>query len=165
MSRTSRNFVFAYTFLVILPLAGLVGILRGGHNLKAPVSIDGVWTLRADLVQLASLPCGSFLTANSASFAISQSGKSFAITLPAASKMAGSGALDALAVHASLSPNESSADTHCAPGQKLSLLANIDRRVNASLMTGTLSAADCSSCAFVNFQAERQIAAARQGGE
>src|SRR5208283_757233 len=46
MSRTNRNFVFAYTFLVILPLAGLAGILKTGRNLTAPVSIDGVWILQ-----------------------------------------------------------------------------------------------------------------------
>jgi Kef-type K+ transport system membrane component KefB len=54
MSRSRRNFVFAYAFLVILPLAGLVGILRGGHNLKAPSPVDGVWNLHADPAQLVS---------------------------------------------------------------------------------------------------------------
>src|ERR1700733_12903531 len=54
MSGTRKHFGFAYVFLVILPLAGLVGILRGGHNLKEPVAVDGIRNLHADPAQLIS---------------------------------------------------------------------------------------------------------------
>ncbi len=164
MSSTNRNFVFAYAFLVILPLAGLVGILRGGHNLKAPVSIDGVWNLRIDSAQLASLPCGKILAASSKSIAISQSGRSFVLSLPGTPNLAGSGTLDATTLQAEIASQESSAES-CPRGQQIALVANVDRRVNASTMQGSLSVANCPTCAHVNFQAGRQTPAAPQGGQ
>ena len=48
MSPTNRNFVMAYIVLVGLPLLGLVGVLRNGRALSAPVSVEGRWTFQAD---------------------------------------------------------------------------------------------------------------------
>ena len=61
MSRTNRNFLIAYVVLVVLPIAGLFGVLKHGRSLAAPISVDGVWRLDADLSQIAALPCGSSL--------------------------------------------------------------------------------------------------------
>lgn len=46
MFRLNKNFTVAYLFLVLLPVFGLVGILRSGQTLKAPASMDGVWMLQ-----------------------------------------------------------------------------------------------------------------------
>jgi hypothetical protein len=166
MPRTNRNFVFAYAFLVILPLAGLVGILRGGHNLKAPVSIDGVWNLHADSTQLASLACGKLLaTIPDKAMSISQSGKSFALSFPGAPQLAGSGTLAGTILQAYLASPDQTSGNNCSSAQAVSLTATVNKTQNPSTLTGTLSVANCPSCAPVNFQAERQAAPVRQEGQ
>ena len=82
MSRTNRNFLIAYAVLVVLPIAGLFGVLKQGRSLAAPISVDGVWRLDADLSQIAALPCGSSLASTQyAAVTISQSGKNFTLSL------------------------------------------------------------------------------------
>jgi hypothetical protein len=165
MSGTNRNFVFAYAFLVILPLIGLAGILKSGHSLKAPVSIEGAWNLHIDSAQLASLPCGTIIAAIAdKAFAISQSGKTFVVTFPSEAKMAGSGTLDGTTLQASLTAPESSSENNCSRGQHLALRATVNRRADSSFLIGTLSAPSCTTCASVSFQAEREAAAAPKGG-
>lgn len=165
MSATNRNFVLAYALLVILPLVGLAGILKSGHRLKAPVSIDGVWNLRVDSAQLDALPCGKMIAATpDKAITISQSGTTFVLSIPSVPKMAASGILDGTTLQASLKPVESSSEGSCAMGQRLTLLANVDRRVDSSILTGTLSAANCPTCASVGFRAERQATAAPPNG-
>ncbi len=164
MSHTNRNFVFAYTFLVVLPLLGLVGILKSGRHLAAPVSIDGVWNLRIDSAQLGSLTCGKNLTAISGqTMTISQSGASFALSFPSAPKLTGWGTIDGTTLRASLNPPlESSSETGCG---EQSLLATVDRNANPRALAGTLTATDCSACPSIAFQAERQAPAASEGGD
>ncbi len=82
MSHTNRNFILAYTFLVALPVLGLVGIVKSGRSLTAPISVDGLWLLQADPVRLAALPCGKTLAETpDTALAISQSGRNFTFTL------------------------------------------------------------------------------------
>lgn len=165
MSSTNRNFVFAYVFLVILPLVGLAGILKSGRSVTAPVSIDGVWNWQVDSAQLDSLPCGKTLAqAFDKTIAISQSGKSFVLTFPSASKVTGSGILDATTLRAALiQPPGSSSTSSCIGGQ-LSLLATVDRQADSRSLAGTFSVANCPTCASVGFRAERQSPATSRGG-
>jgi hypothetical protein len=164
MSGTNRNFVLAYIFLVILPLVGLAGVLKAGRTVTAPLSIDGLWTLRVDTAQVDSLPCARVLAAvPDKTMAITQSGRTFVLTFPSGIKLTGSGDLGGTTLRASLmSPKES--PDGCLGGSQMSLLASVDRRVEPNLLTGTLSAANCQSCAPVGFRAERQVPAASKGG-
>jgi hypothetical protein len=166
MSRTNRNFAFAYTFLVILPLVGLAGILKTGRSLTAPVSIDGIWNLHVDSAQLNSLPCGQTLAAiPDQAISISQSGRSFVLSLPGGPKVIGSGTLDGTTLHASLTPPPKSSGSGCDGGYQLSLLATVDRQADSRSLAGTLSVTNCPTCASVGFQAERQSPAMRKGGQ
>ena len=165
MSRTNRNFVFAYAFLVILPLVGLAGILKSGRTLTAPVSIDGLWTLQIDPAQLNALPCGKVLAAMpEKGIAISQSGKSFVLSLPGAPKVSASGTLDGTTLRATLTSTESSSETSCTGAHQLSLLATVERRADASFLQGALSVPNCLTCSSVAFHAEHQTAATPKGG-
>jgi hypothetical protein len=166
MAHANRNFVFAYAFLVVLPLVGLAGILKSGRRLTAPVSIDGVWSFHADSAQLDSLPCGKFLaTIPDKAIAISQSGRSFELSSSSGPKITGSGTLDGNTLRASLiPPAESSSASNCAGGRQLSLLATVDRKADSKSLVGTLSVTDCPACASVAFQAERQAPLNAKGG-
>ncbi|MFZ0417346.1 MAG: hypothetical protein WAM04_04530 [Candidatus Sulfotelmatobacter sp.] len=164
MSGANRNFVLAYAFLVILPLVGLAGILKAGRNVTAPVSIDGLWTMRVDSTQIDSLPCSNALaTLPDKTLAITQSGRSLVLTFPSGPKLTASGTLDGARLRADLRAAESS-DSSCVTGGEMLLLASIDRKVDSNLLTGTLSVPNCQSCASVGFQAERQTPAASKGG-
>jgi len=165
MSRTNRNFVFAYAFLVILPLAGLAGILKSGRSLTAPVSIDGQWILQVDPAQLNALPCGKVLAAiPDNAIAISQSGKSFVLSFPGGPKVTASGTLDGTTLRATLTSTESSSETSCMGAHQLSLLATVERRADASFLQGALSVPNCLTCTSVAFHAERQAAATPKEG-
>ena len=164
MSGSNRNFVLAYAFLVILPLVGLAGILKAGRSVTAPISIDGLWTMRVDSTQLDSLPCGKVLAAvPDKTIAIAQSGKTFVLSFPNGPKLTASGTLEGTTLRASLAPPRESHES-CADGHQLSLLASVDQRVNPSLLTGTLSAPNCPTCATVGFRSERQAPVTIKGG-
>jgi hypothetical protein len=165
MSGSSRNFALAYVFLVILPLVGLAGILRAGRSVTAPVSIDGLWTMRVDSAQIDSLPCGKMLaTAPEKTIAITQSGRSFVLSFPSGPKVEASGNLDGTSLNASVKWPTESADTSCASGGQLAVMAQLDRKTGATLLTGSLSAPNCPSCVPVEFRAERQPQATPKGG-
>src|SRR5438105_389408 len=132
MFSANRNFVFAYAFLVILPLVGLAGILKGGRGLQAPASIDGLWTLQLDSGQLDSLPCGKVLAAiPDQAILISQSGNSFVLSFPGAPKITASGALDGTTLRVSLNDMGASKKSGCAEGQAFTMLATVDRRADS----------------------------------
>jgi len=164
MSGSNRNFVLAYVFLVILPLVGLAGILKAGRSVTAPVSIDGLWTLRLDSAQIDSLPCGKALaTAPDKTIAIAQSGRNFVLTVPGGPKLTASGSLDGTTLRGSLMSLAESGDS-CLEGRQLSLLATVDRTADPNLLNGSLSVPNCQSCASVEFHAERQASAPSKGG-
>ena len=165
MSGSNRNFVLAYAFLVILPLVGLAGILKAGRNVIAPVSIDGLWTVRVDSTQIDSLPCGKALAAlPDKTLAITQAGRNFVLSFPNDPKLTASGTLDGANLRADLMGTANSSDSSCVAGQQMLLLASVDRKVSSNLLAGTLSVPNCQSCASVGFHAERQAPAPPQGG-
>ena len=165
MSGTNGKFVFAYAFLVVLPLLGLAGILKSGRHLQAPASIDGLWSLQLDTRQLDSLPCGKVLAAiPDSAILISQSGNSFVLSFPSAPKVTASGTLEGVTLRASLTDLGSSHESSCGDGHQYTLLATVDRRADSSLLAGTFSSANCPTCASVAFHAERQAAASPKGG-
>ena len=165
MSGSNRNFVPAYAFLVILPLVGLAGILKAGHSVTAPVSIDGLWTLHVDSGQIDSLPCGKVLAAvPKKTIAIVQSGRNFVLSFPSGPKVTASGTLDGTRLNASLKWPAESSDRNCAGGSPLVVSAKLDRKTDATLLTGTLFAFNCPSCAPVGFHAERQASSTPEGG-
>ena len=165
MSGSNRNFVLAYAFLVILPLVGLAGILKAGCSVTAPVSIDGLWTLQVAAAQIDSLPCGKVLAAvPNRTIAIVQSGRSFLLSFPSGPEVTASGTLDGTSLNASLKWPAESSDSNCAGGSPLVVLAKLDRKTDATLLTGVLLAFNCPSCAPVGFHAWRQAPATPKGG-
>jgi hypothetical protein len=157
MSHASRNFVLAYVLLVGLPLVGLLGILKSGRSLTAPISVDGAWQLQVDPAQLAALPCGKTLAENAASdsILISQSGKSLTVSLPQGPKSSGllqGNRLEGLVVASATS----AAEPDCARAREFSLVATVDPRATPRSMDGTLSIDHCPSCPSVTFHGIRQ---------
>lgn len=170
MSSTNRNFIFAYAFLVVLPLMGLAGILKSGSRLAAPAAIDGLWSVQLDSPAVAFSPCG--VVANSIlpkSISISQSGRSFVLAVPGNPQIAAYGTIDGNSLHAFWAASEArpisgSVDAHNCSARAFALLARVEDAQNPTVLTGSVSATDCPTCAPVGFHAERQSGAASKEG-
>jgi hypothetical protein len=165
MSHTNRNFIIAYILLVALPVVGLLGVLKSGRALTAPISVDGMWQLQADPVRLAALPCGKTLASTpDTALAISQSGRNFTLSLGNGPKSTASGTLDGTILKATVVPSATWSDeTGCGSGRKLSLIATIDPRADPRSLTGMLSVNNCPSCPSVEFRAVRLAPPAKKG--
>jgi hypothetical protein len=163
---TQRNtkFVLAYLLLVILPAAGLAGVLRSGRNLTAPHAVGGLWKMQVSPDSLAAMPCGKSLeTAQDAGFTISQSGKNFTLNFPGSAISKASGTIEGTTVRANLFPTEA-ANESCRAGLILSLTATLDSKANQHSMAGKLTVNECPVCAPVEFHALREEQAKGKGG-
>ncbi len=151
MSSTGKNFVFAYSFLVILPLVGLAGVLRSGRTLQAPATIDGAWTVSLDSPQNNSTVCANVVAALAEKpLSISQSGTGFVLSVPGNPPLEGSGTLAGKTLRASFERTGGFCGGHAA-----TLIGSLNQQ--AGTLTGTLAVADCPSCAPVAFLGQRAI--------
>jgi hypothetical protein len=163
MSRTSRNFIIAYILLVGLPLAGLVGILRSGRSLHAPISIDGNWKIEADTSRLGSAPCSQALSSLADSpLVISQSGKTFVLAFNNGPKTTASGFLEGKNLTAPVTL-ESARGSGCMAAQPLTLVATVDPQSEPKSLSGSLSVNDCPSCAALEFRAFKMARPKKEG--
>jgi hypothetical protein len=149
ISRTNRNFVIAYVLLVGVPLLGLAGVLKAGHALTAPISVDGTWTLQTDTATL----CG--WTLQNPVLTISQSGRDLVVGLNNGLNAAGTGTLAGATMDAAL-PLPATAADHCGSDATLALRAAIDSKAEPKTMLGTISVNGCASCPDVSYRALRQ---------
>jgi len=159
MTSTAKRFAVSYVFLVFLPVLGLLGVLRQGRSLKAPMSVDGQWKLQFDPAQLAALPCGKALASvEEPVLAISQSGERFTMTTSGGLATASSGVIQDTTLNASLQPSESTGhESGC--DRQLTLTAKLDPTANPKSLSGMLSSKDCLACAPVQFRAVREAQA------
>jgi hypothetical protein len=163
MTYTTKRFAVSYVFLVFLPVLGLLGVLRQGRDMKAPISVDGQWKLQFDPAQLAALPCAKALaSAENPVLAISQSGERFTLTTSGGLKTSSSGVLQDKTLNASLQPSESTGnDSGC--DRQLTLMAKLDPNASPKSLSGTLSANGCPACAPVDFRAFKETPAPVKG--
>ena len=144
-------------------MVGLLGVLKGGRTLTAPMSVDGAWQLQGDLSQFATLPCGSPVSPENAVLNISQSGKSFELDLPNGFESRTSGVVDGTKLTAALSPIGQSHEAGCGKDRMLSVIASLDPKATPRSLEGTISVDGCPSCPPVKFQAIRQSPAMKKG--
>ena len=149
ISPTNRNFIIAYILLVGLPLLGLAGVLRAGHNLSAPISVDGAWTLQTETATL----CGQ--TLQNSVLTISQSGNDLVVGLDPGLKTTGTGTLTGATIDATLPLAEMPAG-YCGSESGLALNAAIDSKAEPKTMLGRISVKGCAACTVVSYRAVRQ---------
>jgi len=164
VSRLNKNFAIAYVFLVVLPIFGMLGILRSGQNLKAPTSVDGVWIIQAAAPNGTITWCMSALGLEADTpVTISQSGKNFAIH---AGKTGGTGLIEGTTLHALLRPTGSLlAASHCGRDGSVLLTATVEAQASPRALSGALSLAGCLSCESMEFNAVKQASAEKQGAQ
>jgi len=154
---SNGNFLIAYSLLVALPVVGLLGILRGGRRLTAPLSVAGKWELQADTIRLAALPCGSALTSiNDRAITIVQSGKNLRAEIADPTKLIGAGAIEGTTLSLSFQPETAGANAAvCANDRPVTLVANVDPKAEPRSFVGALSVKGCASCTQVEIHAVR----------
>lgn len=154
MTINNRNFILAYILLVALPVFGLVGILRSGRNLAAPMSLSGTWKISADLDQLSASPCTKLFAGANTAFSISQSGTMFVLNFPNSGMPSVSGKIDGSTITADLASASAAKDPACSL-QPVSLTASVDDKTTPHSMRGVVRVQNCSSCGPVEFRAIR----------
>jgi len=165
MSRTNRNFLIAYILLVGLPVVGLVGVLKAGNNLNAPVSVDGIWKFQT--ARSGSFPCLKSLDSfQDTEVAISQSGKSLVMNLNNGAKGNGSGIIEGTTLRALFHPSAAPArEDGCGGDQLLALTATVDPKTEPRTLVGMLSIHACESCTTVKFHAVQAKRASGKGAQ
>lgn len=146
-----RRFAIGYILLVGLPLLGLIGNLRLGHKLIAPISVDGIWDITS--IQDANGECAQSVAARDLAFTIIQSGKHLLISSSGDPMNSVDGQIQGervTAVSLRLSPENDSG--HSCGNIRLSLSASINSPRPVT-MAGALSMDGCSSCPPLRFTA------------
>jgi len=157
MSRARRRFLVAYLFLVAVPVLCLIGVLKFGRGLSAPVSVNGTWAVTTAATRLSSGPCGEANSLTNLSLVISQSGKNFSVALDGPTKAHGEGSIDGTSVKAPLVlTRDAIREAGCATSQPLTLIATVDPKSTPRSLAGSLSVDGCSACAPVQFHAVLQ---------
>lgn len=160
MNGVNRNFIIYYSLLVGLPVLGLFGILKAGHNLAAPVSVGGDWSFEIAAEGVAESPClRSVFASREGLVSISQSGKRLALVLDDKFKTTASGVIEGDAIRLS-APSLPGGPADCGGNFSLLLTATADRDAEPKVMTGLISFNECPACSPVEFRAIRQPRAA-----
>jgi len=159
MSAIRNNFIVSYVLLVILPVLGLLGILKyGRHHLTAPMAVGGTWKLQSSLIPSDSAGCSSmFGSLQDASLVISQSGKNLILTLPSGLRQEATGLIEGGTLTASLLPIEiGPTGESCSLAGPISLTATVDPVSTPRSFSGTLSISGCDSCAAATVHGVRE---------
>jgi len=157
LRNSNGNFLIAYFLLVALPVLGLLGVLRSGRRLIAPISVDGKWALRADPVRLATLPCeGALAFVNNTSISIVQSGKNLQVEIIGRTKFTLPGVIEGTTLKLSFRPNTAGPNVPiCENDHALSLVATVDPEADPRSLVGAFSVEGCPSCTRVEIHAVR----------
>jgi hypothetical protein len=127
-----------YILMVGIPVIGVLGLLQVGGNLKAPVSVGGVWALNVAPQPAAGEVCeGVLVWAEPPALTISQSGPNLVLTFNDTDKTRLEGKVAGAAL---------SGATRRTSGQLpgLQLSANIDRQVEPDRLQITLRMRGCT---------------------
>jgi hypothetical protein len=164
MSRASRNFIIAYILLVGLPLLGLVGILKAGRQVSAPISVTGEWKLDVQAIDPLSTRCGRLLASfQNASITISQSGKALVVSSNISATTTGQGVIEEGTVRGVIPLGDVAAsDQGCGNSTAVTFVANLELHAQPRQITGSIALDNCPSCKPVTFRAVRQGSAAKR---
>ena len=155
MSSTYLRFAIAYVSLVALPIVGLFGVLRAGHDTKAPMHVDGKWNIHTNHDSLLPLNCSDPDSANFPSvLTISQSGRYISVQFSRIPGLTASGTLDGDILHVVGYARQPV--TGCTEGS-LALVGTLDPGPGSTSFAGTISTPDCQSCPRLSFRATRQL--------
>ena len=151
--------VVAYLLVVGGPLLGLLGVLRIGQHLPAPMAVHGAYTFGIrDSSAAGSQPCLLYLLSGSDStLHITQSGAQLAATLGPEGNVGLRGALagDRVMLTGTIDAAMTPDSVPCAPGDSVRLAGVVSSDPSLKRLHGTVSAGTCASCGGIEVSARR----------
>src|SRR5208337_142950 len=163
-----RKLVRDYSLFVGVPLLALVGILRAGKHLTAPVAVHGDWSVQADFGPWQGVPCGALLiNSQPLQLRIDQSGSDLTLTLNDPAKTALPATLDGLSLSTTFSTGQGGTapgprpEAGCLGSQSLRIQAAVKQHENQRSLEGTFRLDGRASCPPIAFAATRQMPTGR----
>jgi len=163
-----RKLVADYLLFVGVPLLALVGILRAGSHLTAPVALHGNWSVQADFAPWQGVPCAApLISSQPLRLRIDQVGSNLTFTLNDPAKTALPGTLEGLSLRTTFLAGQGSRasaplpDAGCLGAQSLRIQAAVTQHGKQRSLAGTLALEGCASCPPIAFSAAHQLPAGR----
>ncbi|MGO8735548.1 MAG: hypothetical protein ACLQVM_22445 [Terriglobia bacterium] len=163
-----RKLVTDYIIFVGVPLLALVGILRAGKHLTAPVAVHGTWSVQADFHPWQGVPCGALLiNSQPLLLGIDQSGSNLTLTLNDPAKTALPATIDGFSLSTTFSAGRGGTapaprpDAGCLGSQPLRIQATVNQHEKQRSLAGTFNLDGCASCPPVAFSAARLMPTGR----
>jgi hypothetical protein len=163
-----RKLVRDYILFVGIPLLALVGILRAGKHLSAPVAVHGNWSVQADFGPWQGVPCGALLiNSQPLLLRIDQSGSALTLTLNDPARTALPGTMDGFSLSTTFSAGRGGTapaprpDAGCLGSQSLRIQATVIQQEKQRSLAGTFNLDGCASCPPIAFSATRQMPTGR----
>jgi len=163
-----RKLVTDYILFVGIPLLALVGILRAGKHLTAPVALHGNWSVLADFSPWQGVPCGALLiNTRPLLLRIDQSGSDLTLTLNDPARTTLPGIIDGFSLSTTFSAGRGGTapaprpDAGCLGSQSLRIQAAVKQHEKQRSLAGTFNLDGCASCPAIAFSATRQMPTGR----
>ena len=163
-----RKLVTDYILFVGIPLLALVGILRAGKHLTAPVALHGNWSVLADFSPWQGVPCGALLiNTRPLLLRIDQSGSDLTLTLNDPARTTLPGIIDGFSLSTTFSAGRGGTapaprpDAGCLGSQSLRIQATVIEHEKQRSLAGTFNLDGCASCPAIAFSATRQMPTGR----
>jgi len=163
-----RKLVTDYIIFVGIPLLALVGILRAGKHLTAPVALHGNWSVQADFGPWQGVPCGALLINSQPLLVrIDQSGSNLTLTLNDPAKTALPATIEGFSLSTTFSTGRGGTapaprpDDGCLGSQSARIQAAVNQHEKQRSLAGTFRLDGCASCPPIAFSATRRMPTGR----
>jgi hypothetical protein len=148
--------LFSYLLFVGVPLTGLLGVLRLGQGLEAPLAVHGSWAVQP--MPAPGRVCTRYLLAAAdSSLTISQSGRELTAALGPSREVALRGALegDELALEGVIQPGATPRHVACTVGDTVRLEARVSSAAPVRELEADLWFSACAECGPTEFTVAR----------
>ena len=148
--------LLSYILFIGLPLGGLLGVLRYGQRLGAPMAVHGAYAVQP--MAPAGRACQTYLLRGSDStMTVLQSGRQLTLRLGPASDVTLDGTLSGSDVSLTgvIQPGSTPRQSGCQVGDTIRLTGHVARGAEVKRLDALLSFSACTECTPVAFVAER----------
>ncbi|HEY7612621.1 MAG TPA: hypothetical protein VH764_06495 [Gemmatimonadales bacterium] len=146
----------SYLLFVGVPLAGLLGVIRVGQGIEAPLAVHGAWAVQP--MPAPGRVCTRYLLSGAdSSLTISQSGRELTAVLGPADEVALRGALDGdeLALEGAIQPGATPRTVACTVGDTVRLEARVSSAAPLRVLEASLWFSGCPECGPTEFTVAR----------
>ena len=149
--------VLAYLFLVVLPLTGLLVVLRQGDRIEAPIAVHGAYAVR-DVPADAPACVGHLLASSDSSLLIVQSGPRVTVKFGRAANVTLDGTLsrDTLTASGVLPPAAAPDSVSCVPGSVIAIHAIVRRDDQTKRLEGRVDDTPFTATRAVGYTGRRR---------